>query len=63
MLLKRALDAVVAIVGMLALLPLVLLLPVLSKVDSAGPVFYRQMRGGLGAPIHDLEVQVYASGC
>ena len=47
MLLKRALDVVVAIVGMLALLPLVLLLSVLIKVDSAGPVFYRQMRVGL----------------
>lgn len=47
MLLKRALDVVVAIIGMIALLPLVVVLSVLIKVDSSGPVFYRQMRVGL----------------
>ncbi|CAE6746982.1 TIGR03013 family XrtA/PEP-CTERM system glycosyltransferase [Nitrospira defluvii] len=47
MLFKRALDVVVAIVGMIALLPVVLVLSVLIKLDSSGPVFYRQMRVGL----------------
>lgn len=47
MLLKRALDVIVAAIGMVALLPLVLVLSVLIKLDSFGPVFYRQMRVGL----------------
>ena len=47
MLLKRCLDVLVAIVGIVALVPLVLLLSILIKLDSSGPVFYRQMRVGL----------------
>ena len=47
MLLKRALDVLVAIIGMIALLPLVVVLSIIIKVDSSGPVFYRQMRVGL----------------
>ena len=47
MLLKRCLDVLVAIVGIVALVPLVVLLSILIKLDSSGPVFYRQMRVGL----------------
>ena len=47
MFLKRCLDVVIAIAGMIALLPLVFFLAVLIKMDSSGHVFYRQMRVGL----------------
>ena len=46
-LMKRFGDMVVAIGGLLVLFPLFLLVAVLIKVDSSGPVFYRQVRVGL----------------
>ena len=45
---KRAFDLVVSAVLVLALLPLWLLIAVLIKLDSPGPVFYRDRRIGLG---------------
>ena len=47
MLLKRFVDVFVAIIGILGLLPFVFLLAILIKLDSSGPIFYRQMRVGL----------------
>src|SRR5574340_224178 len=47
MVLKRCLDILISIVGMIVLLPLVFFLAILIKLDSLGPVFYRQMRVGL----------------
>lgn len=47
-LLKRFFDVVFSAVGLVVLLPLFLLLAVLIKVDSPGPVFYKQVRVGLG---------------
>ena len=47
MALKRSMDVVVAIMGLIALLPLMVLLGLLIRMDSPGPVFYRQMRVGL----------------
>lgn len=47
MALKRSLDVVIAIVGLIALLPLMSVLGLLIRIDSPGPVFYRQMRVGL----------------
>jgi sugar transferase (PEP-CTERM system associated) len=47
MVLKRCLDILVSIVGMVAAVPLLIFLSLLIKVDSSGPVFYRQMRVGL----------------
>jgi len=44
---KRIVDVVGALVGMLLTLPLWLVLPVLIKLDSAGPVFYQQVRVGV----------------
>ncbi|GEM_PF-221794 len=44
---KRVLDIVAAALGLLLLLPLFLLLGVLIKLDSPGPVFFRQERVGL----------------
>jgi len=43
---KQAFDIVVAFVGLLFLLPLLLLVALLIKIDSRGPVFFRQERIG-----------------
>lgn len=44
---KRAVDVISAAIGLVLLLPLCLLIGALIKIDSPGPVFYRQMRVGL----------------
>lgn len=46
--LKRAVDILVAAVGLLLLSPLLLLLGLIIKLDSSGPVFFRQERVGRG---------------
>lgn len=43
---KRALDLMLVSVGLLLLAPLFLMIALAIKVDSAGPVFYRQQRLG-----------------
>jgi len=45
--LKRAMDIVGATVGLILLSPLMLLIALLIKLDSPGPVFYVQERMGL----------------
>jgi lipopolysaccharide/colanic/teichoic acid biosynthesis glycosyltransferase len=45
---KQAFDIVVAFVGLLFLSPLLLLVALLIKIDSRGPVFFRQERIGRG---------------
>lgn len=49
MLLKRTVDVVVAAVSLVLTAPLLLLVACLIKLDSPGPVFYRQLRVGLKA--------------
>ena len=44
---KRMLDIVVSLIGLICLLPLLLLVAVLIKLDSTGPVFFRQTRMGM----------------
>jgi Undecaprenyl-phosphate glucose phosphotransferase len=44
---KRSMDVVLAVVGLVGLAPLLLLLAALVKATSRGPVFYRQERCGL----------------
>jgi sugar transferase (PEP-CTERM system associated) len=46
--LKRILSFVFATLGLLLLLPLILILMVLIKLDSPGSIFYTQKRVGLG---------------
>ena len=45
--LKRAVDLAIATLGLLILLPFLLVVAVLIKIDSHGPVFFRQARVGL----------------
>jgi lipopolysaccharide/colanic/teichoic acid biosynthesis glycosyltransferase len=44
---KRTLDIVVSLIGLICLLPLLLLVTVVIKLDSTGPVFFRQTRMGM----------------
>jgi lipopolysaccharide/colanic/teichoic acid biosynthesis glycosyltransferase len=43
---KRILDIVVSSIGLICLLPLLLVVALLIKLDSTGPVFFRQTRMG-----------------
>ncbi|MFH1866397.1 MAG: sugar transferase [Candidatus Eisenbacteria bacterium] len=45
---KRPLDILASLVGLLLLSPLFLVLAVMVRLDSRGPVFFRQMRVGKG---------------
>ncbi|GIV16762.1 MAG: multidrug MFS transporter [Armatimonadota bacterium] len=45
---KRALDVVVASIGLILLAPLMLLIAIAIKLDSPGPVLFRQVRIGKG---------------
>ena len=44
--LKRIFDFILALIGMLFLLPLFLLISVFIKVDSSESIFYKQIRVG-----------------
>jgi len=43
---KRSIDFIMALVGLIVLSPLFLLLVVAIKIDSKGPVFFKQKRIG-----------------
>ncbi len=43
---KRLIDIAGAVVGIVLCLPFFVLLPILIKLDSPGPIFYRQLRIG-----------------
>lgn len=45
---KRVFDYLVSSIGLLVLSPLLLMLALVVKLDSSGPVFFRQERIGLG---------------
>ena len=54
---KRALDIVGALAGLFIFIPVILVMAVLIKRESRGPVFYRQRRCGYGGkefPIYKL---------
>lgn len=46
---KRLIDVCAAFVGLILLAPVFIVIGALIRLDSPGPVFYRQMRVGLGA--------------
>lgn len=53
---KRALDLCVSGLGLIALSPFMLLVALLIKLESKGPVFYTQVRVGLdGKPFHMIK--------
>lgn len=52
--LKRALDVILALVGLLVTLPLFLVIALAIRLDSAGPVLYRQARIGRGGQVFHL---------
>ncbi|HJU36731.1 MAG TPA: sugar transferase [Gaiellaceae bacterium] len=45
---KRAMDLVLSVIGLVLLAPVLALIAVLIKLDSPGPVFFRQVRVGSG---------------
>lgn len=53
-LLKRVVDIVLSALGLIVSLPLFLLFAVLIKLDSPGPVFYKQVRVGLNGTKFEL---------
>ena len=52
--LKRAMDLVIACLGLILLAPLFFILALAVKLDSRGPVFFRQQRVGRGGRIFKI---------
>ena len=53
-LLKRAVDIVGAVIGLLFSAPVIAVFGLLVYIESPGPVFYRQRRGGVGGELFDI---------
>jgi lipopolysaccharide/colanic/teichoic acid biosynthesis glycosyltransferase len=51
---KHCVDFALALIGVLCLLPLLALVAVLIKLDSPGPVFFRQKRVGRDGKLFDI---------
>jgi lipopolysaccharide/colanic/teichoic acid biosynthesis glycosyltransferase len=51
---KRVFDFVLSVFGILCLLPLFVVVALLIKVDSTGPVFFRQKRMGYGGRLFEI---------
>jgi Undecaprenyl-phosphate glucose phosphotransferase len=50
---KRSIDVLIALAALLLLLPLLAITPILIKLDSPGPILFRQRRCGFnGRPFH-----------
>jgi lipopolysaccharide/colanic/teichoic acid biosynthesis glycosyltransferase len=59
---KRILDVTVALVGLIVFAPLLVLVAVLIKLDSPGPVFFKGKRiGQHGKPFHILKFRSMVS--
>lgn len=52
--LKPIFDFLIALMLFIFFLPLFILLAILVKIDSKGPVFFRQQRGGKGSRYFDI---------
>ncbi len=62
--LKRLMDIILSIMLGILSLPLLLLTAFLIKLDSPGPVFYKQQRVGQGwTQDHHIQVSQYAGEC
>jgi lipopolysaccharide/colanic/teichoic acid biosynthesis glycosyltransferase len=63
MVVKRAIDIVGSVIGLVLLLPLFMLVAIAVKLDSAGPVFFRQERvGWRGRPFRIFKFRSMAVG-
>ncbi len=51
---KRVVDIVGGLVGLLLSAPLIAVFGLLVYLESPGPIFYRQRRGGLGGKLFDI---------
>ena len=61
---KRSMDLCISLLGFVVTLPLMVVIGVLIKLDSPGPVFYQQVTCRTSCPaIHDLEVSFHVHGC
>lgn len=61
--LKRAMDIVGSVVGLLFTLPLLIILMILIKLDSKGPVFFLQWRAGEnGRPFKIIKFRTMVEG-
>ena len=57
MIIKRIFDFVLSLCGLIILSPLFLLIAIWIKIDSSGPVFFRQERVGyLGTAVPDAQI-------
>jgi lipopolysaccharide/colanic/teichoic acid biosynthesis glycosyltransferase len=52
--LPRAADLVIAAIGLVLLSPLIALIAIAIKLESRGPVFYRQRRVGKGGEVFEM---------
>jgi lipopolysaccharide/colanic/teichoic acid biosynthesis glycosyltransferase len=61
---KRLLDLVLSVALLALLAPLILVIALLIKIDSPGPVFFRQVRIGRGmSPFRMLKFRTMQDGC
>ena len=51
---KRFIDFILALIGLIILLPLFLILSLAIKIDSKGPVYFKQKRFGKNKKIFDI---------
>ena len=61
MLIKRFFDIVASALGLLVLSPLMLIVAALIKIDSKGPVLFKQVR--LGKDAREFEIYKFRSMC
>jgi len=60
---KRILDLLVSFIGLLILLPLFIIIAILIKIDSRGPVFFRHERiGKNGKPFYPYKFRTMVQG-
>ena len=52
--LKRIFDIIFSIVGILICLPSWIIVPILIKLDSSGPILYHQSRAGIGGKLFKI---------
>jgi exopolysaccharide biosynthesis polyprenyl glycosylphosphotransferase len=61
--LKRIFDIIISLAGLVVLSPLLLIIAVLIKLTSAGPIFFKQERIGLnGKPFYPFKFRTMIEG-